>query len=130
MRALDPDTGLIRWSRPSWGSVEPFGSSYIAYRSADHMEPITVFDPDDGATEVDLRGWRPVPGVGTIGHLLLTRAIEAGGRTMVAVARPGARQPRPLAALPAGVGDCQAVPGRLVCRSATSELVVWAYREG
>jgi len=48
---------------------------------------------------------------------------------MVAVARPGDRQPRLLADLPAGTGDCQAVPGRLVCRSMYGELVVWAYRE-
>jgi putative pyrroloquinoline-quinone binding quinoprotein len=130
VRAVDPETGLIRWNRPSWGSVEPFGTSYVAYRSADRIEPVTVFDPDDGAVEVDLRGWRPVPAVGAIGHQLFTRATETGGRTMVAVAQPGKRSPSPLAALPAGVGDCQAVPERLICRSSFGELVVWAYREG
>jgi outer membrane protein assembly factor BamB len=130
VRAIDPGTGTTRWSRAGWGSVGPFGAGYVAYRAPDHIEPVTVFDPADGDTEVDLRGWRPVPAVGAAADLLLVRAIGDGGRTMVAVARPGERRPRPLAALPPGTGDCQAVPGRLVCRSASGELVVWAYRKG
>jgi outer membrane protein assembly factor BamB len=130
VRAIDPATGATRWSRPAWHSIEPFGTVYVAYRQADHSDPVSVFDPDDGAAEVDLRGWLPVPEVGGTDHLLLTRTVGAGARTMVAVASPGARQPHPLAALPAGTGDCQAVPGRLVCRSVYGELVVWAYQEG
>jgi hypothetical protein len=47
---------------------------------------------------------------------------------MVAVAAPGGGAPELLADLPAGTGDCQAVPDRLVCRESTGELVVWAYR--
>jgi hypothetical protein len=54
--------------------------------------------------------------------------VADGARTMVAVAEPGLAGPRPLADLPPGTGDCQAAPGRLVCRSSTSgELIVWAY---
>jgi hypothetical protein len=55
--------------------------------------------------------------------------VAAGARTMVAVAGPGDERPRPLAELPAGTGDCQAAPGRLVCRSMTGDLVVWAWRQ-
>jgi hypothetical protein len=47
---------------------------------------------------------------------------------MVAVAAPGGARPELLADLPAGTGDCQSVPDRLVCRESTGELVVWAYR--
>jgi hypothetical protein len=68
--------------------------------------------------------------VGVTDRLVLTRDGEAGARTMVAVARPGDQRLHLLAALPAGTGDCQAVPGRLICRSMYGELVVWAYREG
>ena len=48
---------------------------------------------------------------------------------MVAVADPGDAQPRPLADLPPGTGECQAVPDRLICRSTAGELNVWAYRQ-
>jgi hypothetical protein len=47
---------------------------------------------------------------------------------MVAVAAPGAARPELLADLPAGTGDCQAAPDRLVCRESSGQLVVWAYR--
>ena len=130
VHAIDPQTGALRWSRAAWRSIEPVGARYVAYRAPDHTDPVTVFDPATGGSQIDLDGWRPVPAGGVINHLVLTRSVEGGTRTMVAVARPGEQQPRPLAALPAGNGDCQAVPGRLVCRSMYGELVVWAYREG
>jgi hypothetical protein len=47
---------------------------------------------------------------------------------MVAVARPGEAEPGLLAELPTDNGDCQAVTGRLACRSMNGELIVWAYR--
>lgn len=129
VRAIDPQNGVTRWSRPAWRSIEPYGTTYVAYSAPDDTDPVGTFDADTGATQVRLDGWRPVPGVGVSDHLLLTRGVEAGARTMVAVAHPGDAQPQLLAALPAGTGDCQAVPGRLVCRSMYGELVVWAYQE-
>jgi outer membrane protein assembly factor BamB len=130
-RALDPVTGDLRWSRPEWQNVEQRGTMFLAYGGADTSTPIGIVDPGTGRLRVDLTGWRPVGGDGGGDHLLVTRAVEAGARTMVAVARPGETRPRLLADLPAGTGDCQAVPGRLVCRSMYGELVVWAYpREG
>ncbi|MET0422273.1 MAG: PQQ-binding-like beta-propeller repeat protein [Actinoplanes sp.] len=130
-RALDPTTGDLRWSRPEWHNVEQRGAMFLAYGGADTSSPLGIVDPDTGRLRVDLTGWRPVGGDGSGDHLLVTRAVEAGARTMVAVARPGEGRPRLLADLPAGTGDCQAVPGRLVCRSMYGELVVWAYpREG
>jgi hypothetical protein len=47
---------------------------------------------------------------------------------MVAVAAPGGARPELLADLPAGTGDCQSVPDRLVCRESTGALAVWAYQ--
>jgi outer membrane protein assembly factor BamB len=129
VRALDPATGDVRWSRRGWQGVGQQGKLWVAYGSPDGTDPIGVVDPDTGALQVDLRGWRPVTGTGEDGGLLLTRAVEGGGRTMVAVARAGDPRPRLLDALPIGTGDCQAVPTRLVCRTMYGELVVWAYRE-
>ena len=76
-----------------------------------------------------LDGWPPVTGSGGTDHLLVTRAVRPGARTIVAVARPDEPHPRLLAGLPAGTGDCQAVPARLVCRSMYGELMVWAYKQ-
>jgi outer membrane protein assembly factor BamB len=129
IRAVDPANGDERWNRPRWRDIDALGTMWIAYGGADSTDPIGIVDPGTGTVRVALTGWRPVgPGGGD--HLLVTRSIAAGARTMVAVARPGEQQPHLLTELPAGTGDCQAVPTRLVCRSMYGELVVWAYREG
>jgi outer membrane protein assembly factor BamB len=128
LRGLDPDTGDVLWSRPGWQDIEQQGDVFVAYGGPGGNEPIGVVDPDTGAVQVRLAGWRPVSGTGGRDELMVTRADDTGARTMVAIARPGDTQPRLLAQLPAGTGDCQAAPGRLVCRTMSGELVVWAYR--
>jgi outer membrane protein assembly factor BamB len=127
VRAVDPATGTERWSRPAWQAIEQRGPLSIAYAAPDGTTPLGVFDPAGGLLSVELDGWRLVGGSGG-DHLLVTRTVDAGARTMVAVAHPGDARPSLLAELPAGTGDCQAVPGRLVCRSGYGELVVRAYR--
>ena len=128
IRAVDPATGDQRWARPGWQSIDQHGTMFIAYGEPDATDPLGVVDPDTGNVLVQLDGWRPVGGTGSADHLLVTRAVDAGARTMVAVAHLGDARPRLIAELPAGTGDCQAVPTRLVCRSMYGQLVVWAYR--
>jgi outer membrane protein assembly factor BamB len=129
VRALEADGGLQRWSRIGWRSVEQRGGALVAFGTpGGETEPVGTIDPDTGNVLVDLRGWRPVAGPGTGDHLLVTRTADSSGRTMVAVAAAGGARPELLADLPAGTGDCQSVPDRLVCRESTGELVVWAYR--
>jgi len=127
MRAIDPATGDVRWTAPGWRGLQQFGSLYVAFGSAEDTLPLGLIDPDTGGLEVDLSGWRPVSGPVGQDYLLVTRSVEPGGRTMVAVARPGERHPRLLGPLPDGTGDCQAATERLVCRSMYGRLVVWAY---
>lgn len=127
VRGIDPVTGAEEWFQPGWRSVETRGRLTVAYGSASGApDPAGVIDPATGRVLVPLSGWRLVGGESG-DHVLVTRDVEAGARTMVAVAEPGAPGPRPLADLPPGTGDCQSVPGRLVCRSTSGELVVWAY---
>lgn len=127
MRAIDPATGDLRWTNPNWRGLQQFGSMFVAFGSAENTRPLGLIDPDTGELEVDLTGWRPVSGTVGEDHLLVTRSVEPGGRTMVAVAQPGERRPHLLGPLPDGTGDCQAAPERLVCRSMYGQLVVWAY---
>jgi len=130
VRALDPRTGRTLWFRSSWRTIEQQGSRVLAFASpGSTAEAVGVVDPQTGRIVTDLRGWRPMSGAGTGDHLIVTRVVAAGARSMVAVAGPGDARPRPIADLPAGTGDCQAAPARLVCRSMTGELVVWAYRQ-
>ncbi|GAA3343432.1 hypothetical protein GCM10020358_42650 [Amorphoplanes nipponensis] len=131
VRAVEPATGLQRWQRTGWRSVEQRGTAVIAYGTpAGEGDPAGLIDPATGQVLVDLHGWRLVTGSGGGDHLLVTRLADSGSRTMVAVAvaAAGGATPHLLADLPAGTGDCQAAPGRLVCRESTGELVVWAYR--
>lgn len=130
MRGLDPATGDQLWWRAGWSTVEQEGRVFVAYGGEGTDSPLGVVDPDTGTIQVRLDGWRPVDGSGGDNELLVTRTEDAGTRTMVAVARPGDTQPQLLAQLPAGTGDCQAAPSRLVCRSMYGELVVWAYAKG
>ncbi len=127
MRAIDPATGDVRWTHPGWRGIQQYGASYVAYGTAENTQPLGLIDPDTGQLQVDLTGWRPLYGAGSKDHLLVTRSEQDGGRSMVAVAQPGEPQPRLLGPLPAGTGDCQAAPERLVCRSMYGQLVVWAY---
>lgn len=129
VHAIDPFTGDTAWVQRSWHSLVQYGDMYIAYSDSESSVPVGIVDPRTGALRAPLAGWRPVPGTGTDGRLVLTRAADNGSRTMVAVAHPGDPRPRVLDALPQGTGDCQAAPSRLVCRTMYGELVVWAYQE-
>ena len=137
VRGLDSQTGRTLWFRSDWRTVEQHGRLVLAFAApGTSSEALGIIDPEHGRIVADLRGWRPLSAVGvTVGgaagsadHLIVTRVVAAGARSMVAVAGPGDERPRPIAELPAGSGDCQAAPARLVCRSTTGELVVWAYR--
>jgi hypothetical protein len=130
VRGIDPVTGVARWHRPEWRGVEWRAGLLLTYGTpAGVSEPVGIVDPITAKVLVELDGWRMVGGDGG-DHLLVTREVDAGARTMVAVAAPDiATGPRPLAELPAGTGDCQAAPSRLVCRSTSGELQVWAYRK-
>jgi outer membrane protein assembly factor BamB len=128
IEALDPADGSIRWFQRGWGALEQRGPMLLAYSAAGGNEPVGIVEPNTGRVLVDLHGWRPLSSTGTLDHLLVTKAVPAGARTIVAVAGPRNGVPRLLVDLPAGTGDCQAVPGRLICRSTTGELNVWAYR--
>lgn len=128
VRAVDPADGSPAWFRPAWRSVEQRAGIVVAFGTpAGESDPVGIVDPATGRVLADLHGWRLVPGSGG-DHLLVTRTVGAGARTMVAVAAPGDARPELLSYLPAGTGDCQAAPGRLVCRSTAGELVVWAYQ--
>ncbi|GAB1642363.1 PQQ-binding-like beta-propeller repeat protein [Krasilnikovia sp. MM14-A1259] len=130
VRAIDPADGTARWYQPDWRIVEQRGDAMLAYSAPDGtIDTVGLVDPATGRVLVDLHGWRPLAGAGGRDDLLVTHAEQAGARTMVAVAAPGDARPRLLAALPAGTGDCQSAPDRLVCRSTAGELVVWAYRQ-
>jgi hypothetical protein len=130
VRAVEPRGGLQRWFRTGWRSVEQHGAALIAFGTpAGETDPVGMIDPVTGQVLTDLRGWRLVPGTSSGDQLLVTRPTDSSSRTMVAVAAPGGARPDLLADLPAGTGDCQSVPDRLVCRESSGELVVWAYRK-
>jgi outer membrane protein assembly factor BamB len=127
--AIRPSDGAVQWYRPTWRGVEQRGQMLLAYgTSVNVTDPVGVVDAATGRVLTDLTGWRLVGGDGG-DHVLVTRAVEAGARTMVAIAGAGTPGLRPLAELPPGTGDCQAVPNRLACRSTSGELTVWAYRK-
>jgi hypothetical protein len=131
IRAIDPVTGAERWRQPLWKGIARFGTSVVAYGSAAAAdEPAAVVDPSTGQVISDLTGWKPVPGTAQDGTLLVTRELDPGPRTMVAVVAPGLDRPRLFAELPAGTGDCQATADRLVCRSMYDQLIVWEHRAG
>jgi hypothetical protein len=130
VRAVDPATGDDRWAHPGWHDVEERGGTLLAFSDEnDTTKPEALVDAATGRTLVSLTGWRPLAGTDGTGRLLVTREVGVGARTMVAVVDPDIGRLRPIAELPGGVSECQAAPSRLVCRSVSGELVVWAYDE-
>ncbi|GLW28692.1 PQQ-binding-like beta-propeller repeat protein [Actinoplanes regularis] len=129
VHAVDPETGDRRWTRAGWQAVEERGSVLLAYPDTDISRPVGLVDSVTGRVLVDLTGWLPLAGTNSTGDLLVIREVPVGARTMVAVADQVTGHLRPIALLPAGTGDCEATPGRLVCRETIGELVVWAYDE-
>jgi outer membrane protein assembly factor BamB len=129
VHAFEPTTGDKRWDRPGWQTVTERGPALLAYPDTDISRPVGLVDGATGRVLVGLRGWLPLPGANGAGDLLVSREVPPGARTMVAVADRESGRLRPIAQLPAATGECEAAPGRLVCRSMTGELVVWAYDE-
>ncbi len=129
VHAVEPATGDRRWDRSGWQTVTERGPALLAYPDTDISRPVGLVDSDTGRVLVNLRGWLPMAGANSSGDLLVTREAPAGARTMVAVADQAAGRLRPIALLPDGVGECEAAPRRLVCRSTSGELVVLAYDE-
>ena len=129
VRGIDPATGTRLWYSPTWRAVEERNGMLVAYGSeAGVADPVGLIDARSGRVLTGLSGWRMVGGNGG-DHLLVTKEVDEGARTIVAIAGPRTRTPQPLADLPPGTGDCQSVPSRLVCRSTTGELLVWSYRK-
>ncbi|MFC7527214.1 PQQ-binding-like beta-propeller repeat protein [Actinoplanes sp. GCM10030250] len=130
VRAIETGTGAERWRQPAWRSIERFGSRTVAYgpTATGTDQPVAEVDPATGQVLTDLTGWKPVPGTAEDGELLVTREIDPGPRTMVAVVAAGLDRPRLFTELPEGTGDCQATADRLVCRSMYDELIVWEHR--
>jgi hypothetical protein len=130
VRAVDPATGDDRWAGPGWYTVEERGDLVLAYGAqAGAAGLIGLVDPDTGRITVDLATWRAVPGQ-TTDHLLVTRDVPPGARSVVAVAVPGAAGLRLLGDLPAGTGDCRTSQRRLACRSTSGTLLLWGYEAG
>jgi outer membrane protein assembly factor BamB len=130
---VDPGTGAIVWYRPTWRGVEMRGNLLVAYASPSGSgDPVGLADPATGRVVTDLHGWRPMTATvnpGSENEVLVSRTVDNGARSMVAIARPGDAQPQVISDLPPGTGDCQSVPGRLICRSTSGQLIVWAYRQ-
>lgn len=152
VRAVDPADGTQRWHRPAWRTVEQRGGVVLAYEApTGNPRLVGAIDPGTGQVTTGLQGWRLIAGGGATGgllsaggvltsanvlggtvgggedHVLATRTEAPGARTMAAVVHPGAVSPLPLGDLPAGAGECQNVPHRLICRPGSGELVVWSY---
>jgi outer membrane protein assembly factor BamB len=129
---VDPETGGIQWYQPTWRGVEMRGNLLVAYGApSGRGDPVGLADPATGRVVTDLRGWSPMTETvnpGSENEVLVSRTIDNGARSMVAIARPRNAQPQIISDLPPGTGDCQSVPGRLICRSAAGQLIVWAYR--
>ncbi|WIM95294.1 PQQ-binding-like beta-propeller repeat protein [Actinoplanes oblitus] len=130
VRAVDPATGDDRWTHRGWQGVEGRGEALLTYPDGtDTSKPAALVDPATGRTLADVTGWRPLAGLTGAGRLLVAREVHGGARTMVAVADPDVGRLRPIGELPTGVTGCEAAPSRLVCRSVSGDLVVWAYDE-
>jgi hypothetical protein len=128
VRGLDPADGSSRWAQSGWRTVEPRGANLLVYgAAAGTAELIGLATAQTGALRLDLRRWRAVPGPADA-DVLLTRAADADGGTVIAMVDPAGGAIRILGTLTTGTGDCRAGKGLVVCRSGGGAIVGWRYR--
>jgi hypothetical protein len=122
--ALEPQTGRVKWSNPSWPSVLPVGERLIAVESDPQRDGqrLAVIDPETGHELRDLGEWQALhwntPGGPVLGlRYDFTRAVVAR-----LDAEPG---PQILAVVHDVTRECWTNPPMLACRRTDNRLGIW-----
>ncbi|MEU0078284.1 PQQ-binding-like beta-propeller repeat protein [Micromonospora tulbaghiae] len=123
MTALDPATGVVRWSVDRWAGVPAAGGGRLLVGVADtDMDAgLAVLDQDDGRLIADLGGWTLVPQHESGGPLLATRPL-GGGRQLLAEVNLSGDPPSARGTL-TGTG-CTTGVALLVCRRPGGDYMV------
>ncbi|SCE73928.1 Outer membrane protein assembly factor BamB, contains PQQ-like beta-propeller repeat [Micromonospora coriariae] len=126
LRAVDPATGRELWSSERWGWVWPVAGRLVATTlssAGPGAEQLVVLDPPTGRVLADLGRWE-LAGSDLGGPMIGLRRHPDGG-LLVAELDVRAGTVRMLDVLPDANGECQASPGRLLCRRVDGSYGLW-----
>ncbi|MGW3805359.1 outer membrane protein assembly factor BamB family protein [Micromonospora sp. NPDC005113] len=126
LRAVDPATGREFWSSDRWGWVWPVAGRLVATTlssAGPGAEELVVLDPATGRVLAELGRWE-LAGSDLGGPMIGLRRHPGGGLLVAELdVRVGAV--RMLDVLPDATGECQASPGRLLCRRVDGSFGLW-----
>ncbi|MGC4878813.1 PQQ-binding-like beta-propeller repeat protein [Micromonospora sp. DT43] len=127
MRALDAATGRELWGSGRWGWVWPYAGRLLATTlssAGPGADDLVVLDPPTGRVLAELGRWE-LAGFAQGGPMIGVRRHPGGGLLVadLDVTDGGARL---LDVLPDASGDCQALPGRLLCRRRDGAYGLWS----
>ncbi|SIN39650.1 PQQ-binding-like beta-propeller repeat protein [Micromonospora cremea] len=126
LRAVDPATGRELWSSERWGWVWPFDGRLMATTlssAGPGAEQLVVLDPPTGRVLAELGRWE-LAGSDPGGPMIGLRRYPGGG-LLVAELNVRAGTVRTLDVLSDANGECQASPGRLLCRRVDGSYGLW-----
>ncbi|MEJ3743571.1 PQQ-binding-like beta-propeller repeat protein [Actinomycetes bacterium KLBMP 9797] len=73
VRALDPDTGRVRWTNDQTGWIERIGPVLLSYGDPEQPPPVRVLDPANGHLRADLGRWKIGWPIADDGRVIATR---------------------------------------------------------
>ncbi|MEJ3743572.1 PQQ-binding-like beta-propeller repeat protein [Actinomycetes bacterium KLBMP 9797] len=123
MRALDVDTGRVRWSNDRMARVHRFGPVLLGYGLSTDVPQIMVVDPADGHLRANLGPWELGWSYRDDGRLLATRP-DSHGNTWIAELDPLAGITRMLGLARDAYG-CQHRDGMVTCRRSGGTTGIW-----
>ncbi|MFE9202982.1 PQQ-binding-like beta-propeller repeat protein [Micromonospora sp. NPDC007230] len=133
MWALDPATGVVRWSNPRWQAVLRAERGWFLVSSG-HGRPessawsggdrLVVVEAATGREVADLGTWELASWLEPDSRLIGARRSR-DGRLLVAELDLTAARSRVLDALPGMLGDCRTGGDVLVCRRTEGGFAVW-----
>ncbi|MFG1651351.1 PQQ-binding-like beta-propeller repeat protein [Micromonospora sp. NPDC049275] len=127
MRALDAATGRELWGSDRWGWVWPYAGRLVATTvstAGPGAQELVVLDPPSGRVLAELGRWE-LAGFAQGGPMVGVRSHPDGGLLVAELDVPDGRA-RLLDVLPDASGDCQALPGRLLCRRHDGAYGLWS----
>ncbi|WP_433391803.1 PQQ-binding-like beta-propeller repeat protein [Micromonospora sp. KLBMP9576] len=122
--ALDPATGVVRWTVRGWaGVLSARGGRLLAFGSGDRFG---VLDGATGRQVADLGVWQLMPWQDD-DRLLALRGAGDGRGVVVAELDVVAGRARARDVLPHATSDCRGSGARVLCRLRTGGFGVWRY---
>ncbi|MFI7605311.1 PQQ-binding-like beta-propeller repeat protein [Micromonospora sp. NPDC049366] len=127
IQALDPATGVTRWTAPAWSGVLASGAGRVLVTTSEPAgEVYAALDADTGAVVAEWGTWQPMASAGAERPPVSYRRADDG--RLVVVEWDAAVGPRLIGVIDDASGVCQSGEDAMVCRRRDGSFGVWRWR--